>query len=336
VDSTPLHPGDALAPPPSRRRGLPPLAWAAAVLLLGLACTAIIAHREWRDLQQRTEDARRALADAGAARLRVPLEQAASMLRAMQTVFLANDQMDQARFSQYHASLRSPLAPGTYTSMAFARRSPADQPLADQVSYRYEFVAPYQHNTSLVGFDMVTQKANLAALLRARDTDTVVISAPFALRQTTPAGQNPLGVTLRLPVYSDGPTPTSPNQRRAREIGALAIGIRVQPLVEAAMAGTVLDAFRVRVYDATAGAHPFYDSSSPVAGGLAGAVRRRSAGWTSAAGNGASTCSRARNRWTPAACRPSSRAVASSACCWRRWRGRWPPRADARWRWANR
>ena len=184
MDATSTIAGDT----PSRRLSsprarMPPLAWAAGVLLLGLSSTAVVAHREWRDLQERAEEARRELADAGAARLRVPLEQAALMLRAMQTVFLANDQMDQARFSQYHASLRSPLPPAAYTSVAFARRSPAGEPLADQVSYRYEFVAPYKANTSLIGFNMVTQKANLAALLRARDTDTVVISGPFALQQ---------------------------------------------------------------------------------------------------------------------------------------------------------
>ena len=258
----------------SPRARMPPLAWAAVVLLLGLSSTAVVAHREWRDLQERAEEARRELADAGAARLRVPLEQAALMLRAMQTVFLANDQMDQARFSQYHASLRSPLPPAAYTSVAFARRSPAGQPLADQVSYRYEFVAPYKANTSLIGFNMVAQKANLAALLRARDTDTVVISAPFALQQSVPSGQNPLGVTLRLPVYSDGPTPTTPNQRRAREIGALAIGIRLQPLAESALSGPVLDGFRVRIYDATASAHPFYDSAAPAAAGIPMQQRR--------------------------------------------------------------
>ena len=142
------------------------------------------------------------------------------------------------------------------------------------MSYRYEFVAPYKANTSLIGFNMVTQKANLAALLRARDTDTVVISAPFALQQSVPSGQNPLGVTLRLPVYSDGPTPTTPNQRRAREIGALAIGIRLQPLVESALSGPVLDGFRVRIYDATAGAHPFYDSAAPAAAGIPMQQRR--------------------------------------------------------------
>ena len=97
------------------------------------------------------------------------------MLRAMQTVFLSNDRMDQARFSQYHASLRSPLQPGSYTSIAFARREPAGQPLADHVSYRYAYVAPYEPNTSLIGFDMVTQKANLTALLQARNEPCSII-----------------------------------------------------------------------------------------------------------------------------------------------------------------
>ena len=242
------------------------MAWAVAVLVGGLVFTGWVAHREWRDLNERAHHAQQVLADTGAARLRVPLEQAASLLRAMQTVFLSNDAMDQATFAQYHANLRSPLPERAYTSVAFARRAPAGQPLADQVSYRYEFVTPYRANTALIGFDMVSQRANLAALLQARDTDTVVMSAPFALRQTTPEGQNPLGITLRLPVYSRGPTPTTSNQRRAREIGALAIGMRLQPLVETALAGPVLDGFRVRLYDAGATTSvPFYDSGTPVA-----------------------------------------------------------------------
>ena len=44
----------------SPRARMPPLAWAAVVLLLGLSSTAVVAHREWRDLQERAEEARRA------------------------------------------------------------------------------------------------------------------------------------------------------------------------------------------------------------------------------------------------------------------------------------
>ena len=83
VDATTTIARDAPPPRPSSARArMPPLAWAAAVLVLGLSSTGVVVHREWRDLQERAEEARRELADAGAARLRVPLEQAALMLRA--------------------------------------------------------------------------------------------------------------------------------------------------------------------------------------------------------------------------------------------------------------
>ncbi|WP_083491075.1 bifunctional diguanylate cyclase/phosphodiesterase [Stenotrophomonas terrae] len=251
---------------PARRSGLSPLAWALAGLLLGLACTTVIAYREWLDLRHEAAEARRSLADTGIAQLQVPLERAASILRAMQTLFLANDKMDQAGFSQYYSRLYD--ASGAYTSMAFARRTQVDRPQTGNAAYRYELVSPYQSNTSLLGFDMVTQPANLAALVRARDTDTVTVSAPFALRQSTAAGQSPLGVTLRLPVYSNGATPGSASDRRAREIGALAIGIRLQPLIESALEPPVLEGFRVRIRDTDAQAQPFYDSGTVAAAGL--------------------------------------------------------------------
>lgn len=251
---------------PARGGTFTPLAWAVAGLLFGLTCTAIIAYREWSDLQHRAADARRALADTSVAQLQVPLERAASILRAMQTVFLANDRMDQTGFSQYYARLHD--GSEAYTSIAFARRAQVDRPQTDNAAYRYEFVSPYQSNTSLLGFDMVTQPANLAALLRARDTDTVTVSAPFALRQHASPGQSPLGVTLRLPVYSKGPTPASASERQAREIGALAIGIRLQPLIESALEAPILDGFRIRIRDTDVRALPFYDSGTMVAAGL--------------------------------------------------------------------
>src|SRR5690606_37039093 len=103
---------------PIRHSGLPPLVWAAAGLLFGLACTTVLAYREWSDLQLRAAEARRALADTGLAQLQVPLERAASILRAMQTLFLANDRMDQTGFTQYYTRLYDDN--GAYTSMAFA------------------------------------------------------------------------------------------------------------------------------------------------------------------------------------------------------------------------
>ena len=269
-----IHPDvEASAPaPPVRRAGLPPLAWALTGLLVGLACTAVLGFREWKDLQQHAAEARGALADAGAAQLRQPLERAASILRAMQTLFLANDKMDQSSFSQYYARLHD--GTGAYTSLAFARLGRMDRPATANAAYRYQFVSPYQSNAELLGFDMVSQPANLAALVRARDTDAVALSAPFVLRQQASPTQGRLGVTLRLPVYSNGPTPTSASERRQRELGALAIGMRLQPLVEAALSPAVRNGFRVRLRDTAAQAEPFFDSGQVDIADLPAEVRQ--------------------------------------------------------------
>jgi len=245
--------GDTPAPP--TRSSAWPRLWALLVLLIGLVITARIAHYEWNAQRERARVQFDAQADAAMLRLQTMLEQGAGTLRAMQTVFLSNDRMDQAAFEQYHRNLRSPLVHPVYSAIAFAPRRLDDD---GRLSYRYELVAPYRQNQSLLGFDMVNQEANLLALVRARDADTLTMSAPFPLRQRA-EGIDPLGVTLRLPVYSHGPTPSGTGERRAREIGALAIGLRLQPLAEQALSPSVLDAFRVRIHD-TGGTLPLYQS----------------------------------------------------------------------------
>ena len=247
-----------------RLLGLAPAVWATAVLVVGLLFTAWVAHREWVDERERAQAAYAALADGSVLRLRAPLEDAATMLRAMQTVFLSNDHMDQHKFAQYSENLRvSEKQPG-HVAAVFARRQ-FDPEDPQQVAYPYELAAPLRGNESLIGFDIAAQKPNLLALERARDTDTPVISAPFALRQFKhQAGNAALGVTVRLPVYSRGPIPVDVAERRHREIGALAISLRLEPLVREALRGQVLDRFQVRVRDlGMSQADSFFDSDAP-------------------------------------------------------------------------
>lgn len=237
--------------------------WATVVLAAGLLFTAWIADREHHDERQRTWAAYAAMADESVQLLRAPLEDAAAQLRAMQTVFLSNDRMDQQSFEQYSKNMRIPESQPGYVATVFARRKvdPAD---SRRVAYPYELAAPLWGNESLIGFDIAAQKPNLLALQRARDADIPFVSAPFALHQfkqySDPAA---LGVTVRLPVYSRGPMPVDVDERRRREIGALAISLRLEPLVYEALGSEVLDRFQVRIRDLDAPQREsFFDSDT--------------------------------------------------------------------------
>ncbi len=253
------------APPPQQLRlllGFPPYAWAFAVLLVGLCLTVWLAAREWSDMQARTQAHRQAVASSAARQLRVPLETVAAELRAMQTVFLANDRMDQERFSQVVDNLQRQRIGPARVATAFAVREAGEN---GRFHYRYQYITPLRGNEVLLGLDIASQRDNLRALERARDTNGAMLSAPFTLRQSLPRNQDPLGITVRLPVYSDGPQPLTVGERRRREIGALAVSLRLAPLVRDALRGEALDTFQISVRDpGVAGGAPFFQSSADV------------------------------------------------------------------------
>ena len=226
---------------------LPPIGWAALVLVLGLLVTAVLAQRESRIADARTAGLHTSLADAAQGRLREPLEGAAVALRAMQTVFLSNDAMDQGAFARFQQNLRAVDEVPGYRLTGFARSYPDASGTSS--SYRYELVTPLEGNEAILGFDVSSQPANLQALQRARDSDSVVMSAPFRLAQLELPGTAGLGVTLRLPVYAQGQVPGDIDERRAREIGALAISLQLDPMVRAALKGRILEFLHVEVRD---------------------------------------------------------------------------------------
>lgn len=243
--------------------GVAPSLWAAVVMLLGLVLTTLVARSEWRDLNAHADASFEALANSSVERLRAPLEDAAVSLRALQTVFLANDRMDQGSFAQYVDSLRASGALPGHVATAFARRQ-VDPDNRSAVAYPYVLAAPLQGNESLIGFDIAQQAANLVALEQSRDADSVAISEPFLLRQRDAQGRSGAGLTLRLPVYSRGRAPADLQARRARELGSLATSLRLEPLVSHALQGPVMDGFRVQIrdLDPAAGGRWFFDSGS--------------------------------------------------------------------------
>ena len=222
--------------------------WALLALLVGMLLTAWLAWGEWRAEQQRIQSLQRSLADAVPARLQGPLASAALGLRAMQTVLLASaDQLDQSTFDAYQHNLRAQEWIHGHVLTAFARRQ-LDQD--GKAAYRYEFIAPLSGNEVLLGFDTSQQPENLEALLRARDGDVPAMSAPFALLQFQGHdAASARGITIRMPAYRSGTFPTTVAQRRAREWGALAVSVRLAPMVRQALQGRILDYMEVAIVD---------------------------------------------------------------------------------------
>jgi diguanylate cyclase (GGDEF)-like protein/PAS domain S-box-containing protein len=227
--------------------GLAPWVWALVGLLIGLAASTFMVLLERHNLQEGADLQFSQVARRSVQQVERQLESSGLLLRAVQSAFLADGSLDQARFRSIHDNLR----PGQYLPSlvvtGFAPRVSAD----GRLRYPYQWIAPMVGNERLLGFDLASQPQNLRALERARDTDMPVMSAPFRLVQPTPDPRDADGVVVRLPVYSAGPLATTAAERRRREIGALAISMRVRPTLLAALPEETLRSFHVRVYDVT-------------------------------------------------------------------------------------
>src|SRR3546814_19020643 len=112
--------------------------------------------------------------------------------------------------------------------MGFARRIEPELPGGPAV-YSNVSVVPLAGNSSLVGFDMAAQEANLRALVRARDIDRPVMRAAFPLRQPVDDAHDAQGVAVRLPVDRSGPRPAEVDPHGASENGTTGNTMRVRP-----------------------------------------------------------------------------------------------------------
>ncbi len=94
--------------------------------------------------------------------------------------------------------------------------------------YPVYYVEPYKGNEAAVGFDLGSNPVRLAALEKARDTNSIVASAPINLVQLK---ENSTGVLLFAPIYKSGAVIETEAQRR-EHIQGFALGvIRVSGLI---------------------------------------------------------------------------------------------------------
>ncbi|GGA67095.1 hypothetical protein GCM10011521_01510 [Arenimonas soli] len=236
--------------------GQPTWLWSFGALLVGLALSVLAATLHHDALERSDRMRLDRLAERSFEAVDGQLQTCGLLVRAVQALFLASDEVTESEFEAIYANLRPREQFPSLQAMAYAERS--DRPSADaepdgRDHYLTNLVAPRSGNEALVGLDVATQPANLAAARFARDADRPVMSAPFQLIQRTGMPGPNDGVTIRLPIFSAGPPPRDLAERRSREIGTLAASFRVSRLIADALPSETQERFRIRVLDVTDG-----------------------------------------------------------------------------------
>ncbi|WP_426687430.1 bifunctional diguanylate cyclase/phosphodiesterase [Rhodanobacter ginsengiterrae] len=263
---------DAARPAARRHRGadglplakpspwrLSALLWSALALLVGLALALLIHHQQQqRQLTERTF-VRGELAGKTCSALQARLQAAEAMLRAVQTLFLASDDVTPVEFANFYANLRPREQFPSLLAMAYAQRETG----AAGERYVTRWVEPVAGNAPVIGLDVGAQPNNLAGLLASRDSDQATLSAPFRpVQQRGSAGADD-GITLRLPVFSPGDPPQTMQQRRQRMRGSIAVSFRVSTLFNNVLPDDVRRELRLQLSDVTDPGRslPLFDSA---------------------------------------------------------------------------
>jgi diguanylate cyclase (GGDEF)-like protein/PAS domain S-box-containing protein len=236
-------------------------------LLAGLLITAALVG--WQHQRSRAERARQlaALADGEYSMLQARLQAYDLALRAVQAAFLSQ-KLDAAGFDRTYRVLNLRDRLFGLQALVFSDQ----QPTPDGVAYPTVYVVPLAGNERVMGLDVRTQPANLAALETSRDTDRSILSAPFRLIQDPPSHAAD-GLLLRLPAYTPGEPPRDTAERRARFAGSLAMSFRISRMAEHAFRPEWRRALHLHIEDVGARPAVFVYDSQP------GEHRLQDAGW---------------------------------------------------------
>jgi diguanylate cyclase (GGDEF)-like protein/PAS domain S-box-containing protein len=251
---------DAATVSPSRHRAA--LLWSAAALLAGLALTLVVHDQQARSREAERTFVRNELANKGYVALQAKLHSAESLLRAVQTLFLASDEVTATEFGSFYLNMRPREQFPSLLALAYAQRE--TRPDGDH--YVTRWVDPLPGNEAVKGLDVVVQPRNLAGLLASRDSDRVALSAPFRPVQQAPSSAPDDGITMRLPIFSPGRPPATVDERRERMRGSIAMSFRTSRLIGDALPDRLGRELHLRIVDVTgAAALPLFDSQPGVA-----------------------------------------------------------------------
>jgi len=244
--------------------GQPAWLWSVAAFLAGLSLSAAAALFHQSAISRSDHVRLDRLAERSFDAVESKLQTCGLLVRSVQALFLSSDAVTAAEFQSMYDNLRPREQFPSLQAIAFSER--ILDPVSGAERYLTTMVAPESGNRGLVGLDIATQPANLAAARFARDADRPVMSAAFQLVQRAGMPGPNDGVTIRLPVFSAGPQPRDVAERRAREIGSVAASFRVSRLIEESLAAETLDRFEIRVADVDdVSGRPLHGAGTPLA-----------------------------------------------------------------------
>ncbi|MDQ2703084.1 MAG: EAL domain-containing protein [Pseudomonadota bacterium] len=258
----------ALHPQPASP-GAPAWLWALAALAIGVALSFWVSGQQRERARAERGAAFTKLADDSFEAVAESLHSCEMLLRSVQTVFLASDDVTPSEFAALYDNLRPRTEFPSLQALAYAQR----QPGADGDRYITTLVQPLAGNARVAGLDLATQPGNFAAVLASADSDQIAMSTPFHLVQATGSGAEGTGVTLRLPVYAPGPPPQTLAERRQRLRGSIAASLLVKRVIADAVPAQSFDAMRLTVAE-VGGDRLLYDSGPEFPTSPNGAVIR--------------------------------------------------------------
>ncbi len=242
--------------------GQPAWLWSLGALVVGLALSVAAASVHSQVLARSEQVRLDRLAERSFDSVQSKLRTCGMLLRSVQALFLSSDDVTAEEFGAMHANLRPREQFPGLQAITYSVRSVDEATGVER--YVTTLVAPLPGNRGIVGLDISSQPANLAAARFSRDADQPVMSSAFLLLQRSGMPGPNDGVTIRLPVFSGGGQPVDVADRRAREIGSLAASFRVGTLIEDALPAETLERFDVRVLDITDNADRLlYGSGDP-------------------------------------------------------------------------
>ena len=258
VDGFSTSPRSTASVPAVRPWAVTAWIWSLTALLAGILLTAAISREQQRRMDAEQRLAFDGLAQRGFEALQAQLEACGLLSRTVQTLFMTSEEVTAEEFERIYQNLRPRERFPSLLALTYADRRLG----TDGEHFITTRVAPLQGNERVLGLDVARQAPNLRALRQSTATDQPALSAPFTLVQADAAGMPTEGVTLRLPVFAPGVRPDTPEARRERLRGSLAVSFRIRDLIESAIQRESRDALRVRVSDVTDGpARMLFDSN---------------------------------------------------------------------------